>query len=80
MSPNRKSSNGSNLAIIILCSVILALIIGFGIYFIIKHNEQEKKHNHNNNHPHNHPNKYQVCRSRGLVWSERLKRCVRGYY
>ena len=65
---NRRSNNGNHIALISIVSIILAIMIGFGIYFIIKETNTTDK------------NKYARCRSRGLVWSNKLKRCVRGYY
>ena len=62
---NSKSSNNST-AIIILCSFILAIVIGVSIYIIVD-NENKKHHQGRCNH------------SAGYVWSRRLRRCVRGW-
>lgn len=69
------SSNGK--ATMIICSIILAIIVGVIIYIIIDKSTDKDDDGHHGNH-HWYPPKCNT--SRGYIWSQRFRRCVRGYY
>ena len=52
--------------LLIISSIILCVLVGVSVYFIVE-NEQSKNTPGRCNH------------SKGYVWSQRLKRCVKGY-
>ena len=66
---NPKSLN----AVLILCSFILLIIIGVSIYFIVDNETSKKKHHHV------YPPRARCDHANGYVWSQRLRRCVRGW-
>lgn len=73
---NGRSNSSNGKATMIMCSIILAIIVGVIIYIIID-KSTDKDGGHHGNH-HWYPPRCNT--SRGYIWSQRLRRCVRGYY